>query len=128
MAPAASVITTDAPPHAAVTALRTFDAARDPAASVALARVGLAVAFAVTGLLWPHPTSAQTAVFYVWGFFWLPWSILLLVAGDASRRSLLRRTGVFVDVAVLLASLAVCPGVPGVFLVLLLAAVMGGWL
>jgi signal transduction histidine kinase len=128
MARPAGVIHNDAPSDALVTTVRTVGAAHGPAGSVAAARVAVVVALGLAGLLWPHPSDAQKAVFLVWGLFWLPWSILLLFAGTGSRSSLLRRSGVFVDVAVLTASLAVCPGVPGVFMVLILAAVMGGWL
>src|SRR3954451_5146177 len=89
MAPAPRVITMDAPADRAVTrAVPSGKPMMTPTVtSVALVRVLFVATLAITGALWPHPTTAQTAVFYVWGLVWLPWSIaMLFISGSRHRR------------------------------------------
>src|SRR3954451_3780841 len=97
-------------------------------ASIARVRVLFVLGLVVTGLLWTHPSDGQTLVFYGWGLVWLPWSILLLVVSEPTRRRLSTIAGVGVDVAGVLAALAIFPDAPGLFLVLLLVVLLASWL
>src|SRR4051794_18176214 len=115
MAPPPSVIVPDAsaasPPARAVSVAAESSLAT-VAAQVAFLRMLVVVALAMTGSLWPHPTTEQSAVFYVWGLGWLPWAIVVLFAAESARRRLASIGGVVGDVAVLLTSLALLPDVP----------------
>src|SRR3954449_3935153 len=129
MTPPSSVIASDA----AVAQVSAPLVARPPAmraatASIARVRVLFVLGLVVTGLLWTHPSDGQTLVFYGWGLVWLPWSILLLVVSEPTRRRLSTIAGVGVDVAGVLAALAIFPDAPGLFLVLLLVVLLASWL
>src|SRR4051812_6214106 len=129
MAPPSSVIASDA----AAAQLSAPLVARPPAmrattARTARVRVLFVLGLVVTGLLWRHPNNGQVVVFYSWALVWLPWSILLLVVSERTRRRLSTVGGAGVDVAGLLAALAVFPDAPGLFLVLLLVGLLASWL
>jgi PAS domain S-box-containing protein len=129
MTPPPSVITSDAP---AVTSDAPVAAAPPmtvaAAMPIAFGRVLVVVALATLGSLWPHPSSREAAAFYIWGLVWLPWSIFLLFAADGARRRVVGIGGFVGDTAALLASLALLPDVPGLFLAGLLVALVTGWL
>src|SRR3954468_5418631 len=129
MTPPSSVIASDA----AVAQLGAPLVARPPAmrattAPIARVRVLFVLGLVVTGVLWRHPSDGQTLVFYSWGLVWLPWSILLLVVSERTRRRLSTVVAVGVDVAGVLAALAIFPAAPGLFLVLLFLVLLASWL
>ncbi|MFL6240494.1 MAG: ATP-binding protein [Actinomycetes bacterium] len=127
MAPPPSVISADAPTASHATRVLAPVRAVPRTASAGSLRLVFVVGLAITGSLWRHPTDAQTAIFYVWGLVWLPLSILLLFASGGARRRLAGICGLIGDTVFLLASLAVFPDVPGLFLIGLLLALLAGW-
>src|SRR5436190_2335906 len=128
MAPPPSVIASDAPAATSVTRVPAAPMPMAAATPIAFGRMFLVVALATIGALWPHPTTRQMAAFYLWGLGWLPLAIVLLFAAHGARRRLVGVGGLVGDSVVLLASLALLPDVPGLFLAGLLVALVAGWL